>query len=541
MKILLTESIAKEFVDNLRSRGFEVEEYLGHTQEEIEEHIKGAHALIVRSATKVNKKLLDNADCLKVVGRAGTGVDNIDIPECTSHGVIALNTPTANNMAAGELAVTMAHAIFRNLIVANEGVHNGDFRRGQWSGVELEGKNALVIGVGRIGSIVSRKLKGVGMKVYGYDPFIPAEKFDKLGITRCETLEDGLKIADLITLHTPKTKDGPNKTYNMIANEEIYKCKRGVRIVNCARGGLVNEQDLADALADGQVAAAGVDVFDVEPSYNRAPGEQEFDNVLLHAPNCVITPHLGASTQEATYNVGSQVSDLVARALEGELVPALNLPSISGDMEAIRPYTVLAEKIGLMYFQTETTPIKKISVTYRGELAAQSTELVTMSLLMGVLKGMGNDHASYVNVQENIEECGIEVEENSIEKIEKYNNLVVVKFTNEEGRELKINGTAFGETPVIVNFFGYAMNCPLFETVLAIKNNDVPGVIGRIATVLGRHNINIAAMNWGRKEGDENNNHAQAFVAVETPVNDKIIKEIEACDGVLKVSLIDFS
>ncbi|MBO4408046.1 MAG: ACT domain-containing protein, partial [Clostridiales bacterium] len=320
-----------------------------------------------------------------------------------------------------------------------------------------------------------------------------------------------------------------------------YKCKRGVRIVNCARGGLVNEQDLADALADGQVAAAGVDVFDVEPSYNRAPGEQEFDNVLLHAPNCVITPHLGASTQEATYNVGSQVSDLVARALEGELVPALNLPSISGDMEAIRPYTVLAEKIGLMYFQTETTPIKKISVTYRGELAAQSTELVTMSLLMGVLKGMGNDHASYVNVQENIEECGIEVEENSIEKIEKYNNLVVVKFTNEEGRELKINGTAFGETPVIVNFFGYAMNCPLFETVLAIKNNDVPGVIGRIATVLGRHNINIAAMNWGRKEGDENNNHAQAFVAVETPVNDKIIKEIEACDGVLKVSLIDFS
>ncbi|MBR6960263.1 MAG: hypothetical protein IKH76_07280, partial [Clostridiales bacterium] len=195
MKILITESIAEEFVTSLRDQGFEVEEYLGHTQEEIEGHIKGCDALIVRSATKVNENLLKNADVLKVVGRAGTGIDNIDVPACTEHGVIALNTPTANNMAAGELAVAHAFAVFRNLCDANNGVHSGDFRRGNWIGVELEGKTAGVIGLGRIGSIVSRKLKGIGMNVVAYDPYVPSEKFEKLGVTRCETLDDLLPEA----------------------------------------------------------------------------------------------------------------------------------------------------------------------------------------------------------------------------------------------------------------------------------------------------------------------------------------------------------
>ena len=264
MKILITESIAEESVQYLRDRGYEVEEYLGHSQEEIEQYIKGFDAIIVRSATKINETLLDNADCLKAVGRAGTGIDNIDVKACTEHGVIALNTPTANNMAAGELAVGHAFSIFRNLCTANEGVHHGDFRRGNWVGIELEGKTAGIIGLGRIGSIVSRKLKGVGMNVVAYDPYVPQEKFDKLGVTRCKTLDELLPQCDLITLHTPKTKE----TYGILSKEQLYKCKRGVRIVNAARGGLVNEQDLADALAEGQVAAAAIDVFDKEPSYN---------------------------------------------------------------------------------------------------------------------------------------------------------------------------------------------------------------------------------------------------------------------------------
>ncbi len=539
MKVLITESIAEKSVQYLRDQGYEVEEYLGHSQEEINEHIKGFDALIVRSATKVGPELLDNADCLKAVGRAGTGIDNIDVKACTEHGVIALNTPTANNMAAGELAVGHAFVVFRNICAANEGVHNGDFRRGQWTGYELEGKTAGVIGLGRIGSIVSRKLKGIGMNVVAYDPFIPAEKFERLGVTRCQTLDELLVQADLITLHTPKTKE----TYNMIAKEQLYKCKRGVRIVNAARGGLVNEQDLADALAEGQVAAAAIDVFDKEPSYNKKPGEQEYDNVLLHAPNCYITPHLGASTVEATDKVGSQVVELIDGALKGELVAAINMPSFSGSIDEIKPYCSLAEKIGLMYFQAEAMPIKKVEVRYRGELANNSgTGVITLSLVMGLLKGMGNEHVSYVNAQECLTESGIEVVETKDTSIYKYNNLINVKFYTEDGRELKINGTVFESgTEVIVSFFGYEMNCPLSSTVLAIKNNDVPGVIGRIATILGRHNINICSMHWGRKNQDGSDNpHAQAFVAVEQPVNQKIIDELNNAEGVLKVSLLEF-
>ena len=537
MKILITESIAEEFVIDLRDQGFEVEEYLGHTQEEIEEHIKGCDALIVRSATKVNETLLSNADCLKVVGRAGTGIDNINVDACTEHGVIALNTPTANNMAAGELAVAHAFAIFRNLCDANEGVHNGDFRRGNWIGVELEGKTAGVIGLGRIGSIVSRKLKGIGMNVVAYDPYVPSEKFEKLGVTRCETLDDLLKVVDLITLHTPKTKE----TYNMIAKEQMYKCKRGVRIVNAARGGLVNEQDLADALAEGQVAAAAIDVFDVEPSYNKKPGDQEFDNVLLHAPHCYITPHLGASTVEATYNVGSQVADLVARALKGEMVATLNMPQIDGDIDAIRPYCNLAEKMGKMYYQTEKSPVKKVDIDYAGGIAGQNMEIVTMSLLVGLLKAMGIDSVSYVNVKECVEGYGIKVSETYTQEVKKYNNLITVTFHNDEGKDLTLAGTVFEpDTEVLVSFYGYEMNCILSDTVLALKNDDVPGVIGKIATTLGKYNINISSLHWGRKVGDSEAK-AQAFVSVEQPVNDKIIKEIASCDGVRRVSILDFT
>ncbi|MBO4425425.1 MAG: ACT domain-containing protein, partial [Clostridiales bacterium] len=331
-------------------------------------------------------------------------------------------------------------------------------------------------------------------------------------------------------------------TYNMLSKEQLYKCKRGVRIVNCARGGLVNEQDLADALAEGQVAAAAIDVFDKEPSYNKQPGEQNFENVLLHAPHCIITPHLGASTVEATAKVGQGIVELIDGALKGELVAAINMPQFSGSVEEIKPYCSLAEKIGLMYFQAEAAPINKVEVRYRGELAENSgTGIITLSLMMGLLKGMGNDHVSYVNAQECIDECGIQVVETKTESIQRYNNLINVKFFTEDGRELKINGTVFGpDTEVIVSFFGYEMNCPLSSTVLAIKNNDVPGVIGRIATILGSHNINIASMHWGRKNQDGSDNpHAQAFVAVEQAVPQEIIDELENAEGVLRVSLLE--
>lgn len=536
MKILVTESIAKDAIAYLVDQGFEVEEYLGHKQEEIEQYIKGFDGLIVRSATKVNETLLGNADLLKVVGRAGNGIDNIDVNACTAHGVIAVNTPEANTMAAGELAVAHAFAVFRNLCAANDGVHNDDFRRGNWIGNELEGKTAGIIGLGRIGSIVARKLKGIGMDVIAYDPHIPQEKFDNVGVRRCKELDDLLAEADLITLHTPKTKE----TYNILAKEQLYKCKKGVRIVNAARGGLVNEADLAEALTSGQVAGAAIDVFDVEPSYNKEPGTQQFENVLLHAPNCTITPHLGASTREANHNVGAKVTELVAQALKGELVAAINMPSFTGNMAAIKPYISLAEKLGKLYYQAEPSPIKKVEVVYRGALAQQETGIITLSLLKGLLEGMGNSHVTYVNVRDGVENCGIEVIESKSTQIQKYDNLINVIFTTDDGRELDLNGTVFGQdTEVIVSFFGYEMNFPFANTIIAMQNNDVPGVIGKIATLLGSHNINIASMHWGRKDGDESGK-AQAFVAVEQPVSQEIIDELKKVDGINRISLLEF-
>ena len=537
MKILVTESIAKDAIQYLLDQGFEVEEYLGHKQEEIEQYIKGFDALIVRSATKVNEALLANADCLKVVGRAGNGIDNIDVKACTAKGVVAVNTPTANIMAAGELAVAHAFAIFRNICAANHGVHTDDFRRGNWIGNELEGKTAGIIGLGRIGSIVARKLKGIGMTVIAYDPHIPQEKFDSCGVRKCAELDDLLKEADLITIHTPKNKE----TYNIIAKEQLDKCKDGVRIVNAARGGLINEADLAEALKSGKVAAAAIDVFDVEPSYNKEPGSQNFKNVLIDAPNCTITPHLGASTFEANHNVGAQVTELVAKVLKGELVAAINMPTFTGDMATIKPYTALAEKLGKLYFQAEKTPVRKVEVTYSGELASQDTGLITLSLLKGMLVGMGNSHVSYVNTEAAINECGIEVVEKKESKVEKYNNLIGVKFFTDDNRELELDGTVFGkDTLVLVTFFGYEMYVEITDTIIAMQNDDVPGVIGKIATLLGNHNINIASMHWGRKNDGTGAKKAQSFVATEQKVSPEIIEELSKVDCINRISLLQF-
>lgn len=535
MKILITEKIAADSVQFLIDRGFEVDERLGLSQSEIENIIAPYDGLIVRSVTNVDKSMISHADNLKVVGRAGNGIDNIDVKACTEKGIIAVNTPEANIMAAGELAVALAFAIFRNVCIANESAHKDDFRRGRMIGNELEGKTAGIIGLGRIGSIVARKLKGIGMDVIAYDPYIPAEFFERVGAKKCATLEELLVSSDLISFHTPKTKE----TYNMIDALELAKCKKGVRIVNAARGGLVNEQALADALKSGQVAAAGIDVFDKEPSYDKVPGDQNYKNPLLDMPNCVVTPHLGASSHEANHNVGTAVSELVARALEGDLVAAINMPSFSGNMAVLRPFASLSEKLGKVYFQAEKTPVRKIEVCYRGELAKQETGILTLSVLKGFLSALTTERVSYVNVRSAVEERGVEVIESKTTQVDRYNNLIQVKFVSEDGRELSVTGTVFGiDTEVLVTFFGYQMNFELAPMVIAMQNEDVPGIIGKVATKLGEQNINIGSMHWGRKPGS---GKAQSFIAVDQPVTLDVIKSLEEIPGVLRVTQLDFT
>lgn len=533
MKIIVTEKIASESLKYLKDRGFEVDEKLGFTQDEIEDLMQPYDAIIVRSVTQVNKSLLDKAPNLKVVGRAGNGIDNIDVNECTKKGIIAVNTPEANIMAAGELAVGLAFDVFRNISLADRKARDDDFRRALLIGNELEGKTAGIIGLGRIGSIVTRKLKGVGMNVVAYDPYISDENFTKKGVQKCETLKELLSVCDLISFHTPKNKE----TYNMMDKNEIDMCKDGVRIVNAARGGLINEKALYEALVSGKVASAGIDVFEREPVYDKKPGEQNYQNMLLSLPNCIVTPHLGASTHEANKNVGTAVTELVAKALQGELVAAINMPAISGRLSEMAPFIELAEKLGSIYYQTEKERVKKIEIIFRGDLASQDTALLTLSALKGFLSPISTDRLSYVNIMQCVKDKGIEVVESKSRNLEKYTNLITVNF-HSTAKSLSVSGTVFAKDSIrLVDFFGYYMDFEPARNVIAMQNTDVPGIIGKVGTVLGNKNINITSMNWSSKPEKQK---AVSFVSVDKDIDDATVEALLGIEGVLRISVLHF-
>jgi D-3-phosphoglycerate dehydrogenase len=374
-KIIVTDKMAPEGIDYLKSKGHEVDTPFGISHEELLKVIGEYDAIIVRSATKVRKDVIECGKNLKVVGRAGNGVDNIDVEECTRRGIAVVNTPEGNIMAAAEMGVALAFSIFRNIPQAHYAAKNKDFRRNKFVGEELDGKVAGIIGVGKIGSIVAKKLKGVGMKVIGYDPYASDDRFVKLGISRCETLEDLLKVSDLITLHIPKSP----QNMGLIGEKELKMCKKGVRIVNVARGGMIDEKALYNALAEGHVAAAALDVQEKEPNFTKKPEEQDYWTPLLELDNFVFTPHLGASTKEASYNVSIGVAELIDKVLNGELVAAVNMPPITGDINELKPYIELAEKLGSIYYQAERDRVIKIEVIYSGDVAQMETKSIQPS------------------------------------------------------------------------------------------------------------------------------------------------------------------
>lgn len=533
MKIIVTERIAEEGIQHLRDRGHEVDVRYGISPEELLEIIGEYDAIIVRSVTKVNAELLEKAKNMKVVGRAGNGIDNIDVSICTQKGIIVVNTPESNIMAAAELAVGHAFCLFRNIPQANAAARRGEFRRNLFIGNELQDKTAGIIGLGRIGTIVARKLKGVGMKVVAYDPYITDEKFKKNGVIKCETLDELLVQSDLITIHTPKTAE----TYGMIGERELKICKDGVRIVNAARGGLVNEKALYNALKAGKVAGAAIDVLDPEPGYDKLPEEQTYTNPLLELDKVVITPHLGASTQEANFNVGTAIAQLVADALDGQMVAAVNMPPIQADLNGLRPYISLAEMLGKIYYQSEKETVEKIEIEYSGDLADKDTRVISLSVLKGFLDPVIKEKVNYVNAGLMLHNMGIEMVESKRSHLDKYTNLITVKFTT-RNRTLSVSGTIFAKEEMrIVDFFGYKLDFEPTPYIVAIQNIDKPGMIGRIGTVLGNAGVNIAAMQWSRNRKGEK---AVAFVSVDQNVDDQTLDEIRRIDGVLKVSLLRF-
>lgn len=535
LKIIVTERIAEDGVSYLKAKGFEVDTKYGISHEELMGIIDNYDAIIVRSVTKVNEELLKKGTRLKVAGRAGNGIDNIDVPACTKRGIIVVNTPESNIMAAAELAVGLAYSIFRNIPQAHwAGKEKKDFRRSRFNGNELDEKTAGIIGLGRIGSIVANKLKGSNMKVVAYDPYIGDEKFNFLGVEKCDSLEELLTQSDLITLHTPKTSE----TYNMIGEKELSICKKGVRIVNAARGGLVNEKALYNAIKEGHVAGAGIDVLDPEPNYDKKPEEQTYTNPLLELDNVIITPHLGASTAEANYNVGTKVSQLVAGALLGEMVAAVNMPPMkSQSLQELKPYIDLAEMLGKIYYQAEKETVQKIEIIYSGDLADQETGVLTLSVLKGFLEQVSTEKINYVNATLRLKDMGIELAESKTGVLDKYTNLLTVKFYT-KNKQLSVSGTVFAKEEIrLVDFFGYKMDFEPSSYVVAMQNIDKPGIIGKVGTILGNAGINIAEMQWSRNRKGEK---AVSFTGVDGEVSDEVIGQLKGIDGVLKVSMIKF-
>lgn len=534
MKVIITERIAEDGINFLKESGFEVDIRYGISHNELLGIIENYDAIIVRSVTKVNAELVARGVNLKVVGRAGNGVDNIDLNACTSKGIIVVNTPESNTMAAAELAVGLAFCIFRNIPQANSAGRNKDFRRNKFLGNELDGKTAGIIGLGRIGSIVAAKLKGCNMRVVAYDPYITDERFKKVGVTKCETLEELLSQSDLITMHTPKTAE----TYGMIGEKELATCKKGVRIVNAARGGLVNEKALYNAILSGKVAGAGIDVLDPEPNYDKKPEEQDYINPLLTLDNVIITPHLGASTEEANYNVGTAIADLVAGALKGDMVAAVNMPAMkSRELNGLRPYLDLGEMLGKIYYQAEKDTVQKIEIIYSGDLVDKETKVISLSVLKGFLDPVIKEKVNYVNAEFMLKNMGVVLTESKSTHLEKYTNLITVKFYTKTA-QLSVSGTIFAKEEIrIVDFFGYKLDFEPTPFVMAVQNIDKPGIIGQIGTTLGASGINIAAMQWSRNRKGEK---AVAFVSVDVEVSNEIMDNIRKIDGVLKVSQLRF-
>jgi D-3-phosphoglycerate dehydrogenase len=532
MRVLVTERIADDGVKYLRDSGFEVDTRYGISHPELVEIIKDYDAIIVRSVTKVNRELIERGVNLKVAGRAGNGIDNIDVECCTQKGIIVVNTPESNTMAAAELAIGLAYSIFRNIPQSHWAGKNRDFRRNKFIGHELDGKVVGIIGLGRIGSIVARKLKGSNMRAIAYDPYITDEKFKRNGVEKCETLEELLSQADLITIHTPKNAE----TYGMVGEEQLKLCKKGVRIVNAARGGLINEKALYNALKSGHVAGAGIDVLDPEPGYDKPPEEQTYHNQLLELDSVIITPHLGASTEEANYNVGTAITKLVADALKGEMVAAVNMPPLNpGDMIQLKPYVVLAEMLGKIYYQAEKETVEKLEVVYCGDLADKETKVISLSVLKGFLEPIINERVNYVNAERIAENMGIELIESRSSHLDKYTNLITVKFCTKR-RDLAVSGTVFAKEELrIVDFFGYKLNFEPTPHVIVTQNIDKPGTIGRIGTLLGANGINIAAMQWSRSGRGEK---AVSFVSVDGKVSDEVLNQLRQTEGVLKVSML---
>ena len=526
MKILVSDPLSEEGLKILKDvREFQVDVKTELKPEALKEIIKDYDALIVRSATKVTKDVIEQAAKLKVIGRAGVGLDNVDLEAATQKGVIVMNTPGGNTISTAEHTMSMILALSRNIPQANASTKKGEWKRSKFMGVELYNKVLGVVGLGRIGSEVAKRALSFEMKVLAYDPFLSREVAESLGVEIVE-LKEILERSDYISVHTPLT----DETKHMISTKEFALMKNGVRIVNCARGGIIDELALVNAVKDGKVAGAAMDVFEKEPLLA--------DNELLKLDNVVTTPHLGASTEEAQVNVAIEVAEIVRDALLGKGIRnAANYPCLEAEVyKILEPYINLGERLGSFSAQLVEGRFQELNINYSGEFTKHDLSPLTMSLVKGLLSPILKDTVNFINAVSIARERGIRIKESKSSREEEFVNLVILEIrTDKETR--RIAGTlSSNKQPRIVKIDEYYVEVHPAGSMIVARNWDKPGIIGNLGTLLGKHNINIAAMTFGRETPG---GKSISILNVDSPVSAEVLDKIRKLENILAVKEIN--
>ncbi|RXA21418.1 phosphoglycerate dehydrogenase [Methanosarcina sp. MSH10X1] len=521
MKVLVSDSLSNEGLEILKEH-FMVDVSTGLSEDELVKKIKDYDALVIRSGTQVTQKIIEAADNLKVIGRAGVGVDNVDVDAATKKGIIVTNAPEGNMISAAEHTIAMMMAMSRNIPQANASLKAREWKRSKFTGVEVKGKTLGVIGLGRIGSEVAKRASGLEMNLMGYDPFISEKRAVELGV-KLATVNEIAKEADYITVHTPLIKE----TRNILDEEQFALMKPGVRIINCARGGIISEDALAKALESGRVGGAAIDVFVEEPPFN---------SPILNYDNVVVTPHLGASTQEAQVNVAIDIAKEVVSVLTGGLAKnAINIPSVKPEAMAIlAPYIRLAEIMGKIAGQLVNGNYEKVEIGYNGEISGKDTRPLTVSALKGLLEMALGSGVNYVNAPTLAKSRKIAVVESKSESSEEYSSTISIRLSS-NGQAKLVAGTVVGDEPKIVAVDDDRVDIFPAGHMIFAKHINRPNVIGPCCLVLGKNDINISGMQVGRAEIG---GVTMMVLNVDTEVSDPILEEVRKVDGILDARLV---
>jgi D-3-phosphoglycerate dehydrogenase len=517
-RILVTEQLAPRGLAQLREAGHEVDERLGLSADELRRAVVGAHGLIIRSATQVSAEVLEAGADLVVVGRAGIGLDNVDVAAATRRGVMVVNAPQSNVLSAAEQTMALLLAQARNVPQAHAALKAGKWERSRWEGVELHGKVLGVVGLGRVGALVAQRALAFGMRLGAYDPFVSAERAKQMGV-ELMGLDELVRVADFLTIHLPKTPD----TLGLIGKDLLARAKPGIRIINTARGGIIDEEALALAIRSGHVEGAGLDVFAEEPCTS---------SPLFELDSVVVTPHLGASTREAQDKAGDTIAEQVLLALRGDFVPYAVNVSASEASETVRPFLPLAERLGSLFASLNEGVPPSLEIEYQGQLADYDTRILTLSALKGLLGAGSEEPVSYVNAPQLAEERGIDVRETTTTHAHDYVNLISLR-----GGVHSLAGTLAGlhAEPRIVMLDDHTVEVPPARHMLVVRNDDRPGMIAAVTTMIGDRDINISDIHVGRSPAGET---ALMVLAIDAPAPPDLLEELRAASGIRQVSVL---